>query len=200
MQMIDRTPDPGRTMDKRETLIHTAFRLFYQHGIHAVGINQILQQSGIAKKTLYAYFASKEELVIATIAYRDAIFYDWLKTRLDNFPPGAAALEELFNALDDWFNNRVSQLHDFRGCFFINASAEYHQHAVNRQCASHKARIAELIAQQVHALGLGKAIERELVDGLCLLKEGAIVQAYVNGDMDAAIKAKRSCARLINTV
>jgi len=184
-------------MDKRELLIQTAFRLFYQHGVHAVGINQILQESGVAKKTLYAYFESKEQLVVATIAYRDEIFFDWLNTRLSSVAPGARALEELFKALDDWFNNRVSSLMEFRGCFFINASAEFHQHEVNQQCALHKKKIADLVASHVRQLGVAKAIANTLTDGICLLKEGAIVQAYVMGDKKAAQKAQRICAQLI---
>ena len=35
-----------------------------------VGINQILQESAIAKKTLYHHFASKDELVEAVVRYR----------------------------------------------------------------------------------------------------------------------------------
>lgn len=185
-------------MNKRDTLIHTAFQLFYRLGIHAVGINQILQESGIAKKTLYSYFASKEELVVATLAYRDAIFFDWLKSRMDSAEPGAPALEALFDALDDWINNRVAQLDGFRGCFFINASAEYDQHEVNRLCAAHKARIAELVAHHVRALGISEREVQTLTDGVCLLKEGAIAQAYVNSDATAALKAKRACQRMLS--
>jgi len=52
---------------KRNLLITRAFELFYTKGIHAVGINEILQYSGVAKKTLYHHFTSKDELVIATL-------------------------------------------------------------------------------------------------------------------------------------
>ncbi len=187
-------------MGKRELLISTAFRLFYQHGIHAVGINQVLQESGVAKKTLYAYFSSKEQLVVATIAYRDEIFFEWLSARLSSVMPGVPALEELFNALDDWFNNRVDLLADFRGCFFINASAEYDQHDVNEQCSIHKKRVAELIAFHVRKLGLSKAPANSLTDGICMLKEGAIVQAHVMEDKQSALKAKRVLSTLISNI
>ena len=43
-------------MDKKEQLVATAFNLFYKYGIHAVGINRVLEESGIAKKTLYNHF------------------------------------------------------------------------------------------------------------------------------------------------
>jgi len=58
-------------VDKREHLIRVAFDLFYREGVHAVGINRVLAESGVAKKTLYHHFASKDDLVAATVAYRD---------------------------------------------------------------------------------------------------------------------------------
>ncbi len=112
-------------MDKRQQLIHTAFDLFYRNGIHAVGINQILQTAGIAKKTLYNHFASKDELIQAVVEYRDENFYYWLAGRLEQVKPGYDGLNELFDAVDDWINNRVKLLADFHGCFFINTCAEF---------------------------------------------------------------------------
>ena len=50
------TRQTGDSSGKRSELVQTAFRLFYQQGIHATGINQILSESGIAKKTLYQHF------------------------------------------------------------------------------------------------------------------------------------------------
>ena len=76
-------------MDKRQQLINTAFRLFYQNGIHAVGINQILKESGIAKKTLYHHFASKEQLLLAVLEYRDQIFLQWFSGYIKRAAPAS---------------------------------------------------------------------------------------------------------------
>ncbi|MDX1266508.1 MAG: TetR/AcrR family transcriptional regulator, partial [Oceanisphaera sp.] len=108
-------------MDKRQQLITTAFDLFYRQGIHAVGINQILQASGIAKKTLYHHFSGKEALVAAVVAYRDSTYLAWLNARLAREEPTVTGLiDALFAALDDWINDREEQLTRFHGCFFIN--------------------------------------------------------------------------------
>ncbi len=179
-------------MDKRQQLIHTAFELFYRNGIHAVGINQILQTSGIAKRTLYNHFASKDELIEAVLDYRDENFYKWLASRVNTVKPGYDGLNELFDALDDWINNRVDLLTDFHGCFFINTCAEFNdpQHPLHQKCQQHKQRINDLIEKQVIALGINHPTAHTITESISLLKEGAITVAHVQGDLSAAQKAK----------
>lgn len=186
-------------MDKREHLIRTAFTLFYRHGIHAVGINRILEESGIAKKTLYHHFASKEELVEAALEYRDQVYLDWLGGRLAAVPAGRQGIAELFRSLDDWFNGRVRELKPYRGCFFINASAEYgdRQHPVHRACAEHKRKVTGLIHEQVEALSIPRKQAEVVSETLLLLKEGATVLAHVQGDLDAAQRAGRAAEQLL---
>lgn len=179
-------------MDKRQQLIQTAFELFYQHGIHAVGINQILQTAGVAKKTLYNHFASKDELIQAVVEYRDVNFYNWLASRLEHVKPGYDGLNELFDAVDDWINNRVSLLTDFYGCFFINTCAEFNDphHPLHQQCQQHKNRVNGLIERQIRALGISESAIDYVTESISLLKEGAIVMAHVQGDLNSAEKAK----------
>lgn len=187
---------------KRLHLISSAFKLFYQKGIHAVGINEILLESGVAKKTLYHHFDSKEALVAATLEYRDQSFIRWLKERLNDAAPGSEKIDALFDALDDWFNNRTKRLLPFHGCFFINVSGEFGDasHPLHRQCSQHKQNVAELIEKQVQSLDIDTAQIETITDALCLLKEGAITQAHVQGDRNAAVKAKAIAQQLIKAV
>jgi AcrR family transcriptional regulator len=72
---------------KRQQLIDTALPLFYEKGINSVGINEILSVSGIAKKTLYNHFTSKEELVLAALEQRNDNLMAYLRgfqTRLSS--------------------------------------------------------------------------------------------------------------------
>lgn len=187
--------------EKRQALVETAFKLFYRKGVHAVGINEILAETGIAKKTLYHHFASKNELISAVVAYRDQCFCNWLTGELIKAAPGMAKIEALFDALGDWFNDRAEVLLPFRGCFFINVSGEFSDPAdpVHRQCQQHKENIAALIKAQVSTLDIAADQIQPLTDSLCLLKEGAIVLAHVQGDKSAAKKAKRAATLMINS-
>ncbi|NHH99311.1 TetR/AcrR family transcriptional regulator [Oceanimonas sp. MB9] len=189
-------------MDKRQQLVTTAFDLFYRQGIHAVGINQILQESGIAKKTLYHHFSGKEALVAAVIAYRDSVFLEWLEGRLERRGPGPeGVIEALFTALDDWINDRECMLTAFHGCFFINTCAEYGDpgHELHRQCARHKTAVTEMLTARLLREGLNEASATQLAHTLSLLKEGAIVQAQVQGDKQAALQARALALRLMAT-
>lgn len=186
-------------MDKRQQLVTTAFDLFYRQGIHAVGINQILQISGIAKKTLYHHFTSKEALVAAVVTYRDSTYLAWLNARLARGEQTVTGLiDALFAALDDWINDREVQLTRFHGCFFINSCGEYGEpeHEIHRQCARHKEAVVALLADYLQQAGLTVPAAEQLAANLCLLKEGATVQAHVQGNKQAAINARALALRL----
>ncbi len=171
---------------KREQIIDTALSLFYQHGFTATGIDKIVATSGITKKTIYAYFTSKDELILAVLRKRDELFRDNFIRNVERFgktPP--QKLYALFDALHEWFNSP-----QFFGCMFINAAAEYtpQDHPFHLVCAEHK----RLMSDYVHTLATqaGAHEPRALTEQLNYLIEGAIVHAHVCGDKTAALKAK----------
>ena len=54
----------------QERILETADRLFYGQGIRAVGVDTIAAEIGISKRTLYNYFPSKDELIVAYLQRR----------------------------------------------------------------------------------------------------------------------------------
>lgn len=170
--------------EKRELLITTALRLFNQDGINSVGINEVLAVSGVAKRTLYHHFSSKDDLVLATLAYRDAIFLDWLDNKLKGAETAEEVVSWLFRALSDWFHNQVEELNSFNGCFFINTAAEIRSpdSAIAQYCREHKIKVRALLVRHL------PDVDECFIDLLCFLKEGAIVSAFVTQDRDAAEK------------
>ncbi|MCC5900370.1 MAG: TetR/AcrR family transcriptional regulator [Halomonas sp.] len=186
-------------MERKEQLVSAAFSLFYRYGVHAIGINRIITESGVAKKTLYSHFSSKEALVAATVEYRDRQFFSWIEERTKSALDGQSAICALFDALDDWFNERVNLIHPFHGCYFINVSAEFSDlnHPIHQQCASHKRAMLGLISGYVSPLFSDEETVTTLAEAIATLKEGATVQAHVMGDLKAAVKAKAIATELL---
>lgn len=177
---------------KRQLLIDISLQLFYEKGINSVGINEILAVSGIAKKTLYNHFDSKEDLVLAALKQRNHNFMTWLEMNLKETNTDIEVVNILFNGLSAWFSNTVIELGNFRGCFFINTSAEFSdpKSKVSQYCRDHKQQVRELISQYL------ATPNTELLDTICVLKEGAITMAYVNHDLSMPQK----CIKIIEKI
>ena len=108
-------------LSKREQLIKTAVELFSKNGIHATGIDTIVEYSGVTKKTLYAHFRSKEELVLAALRHYDGQFRNSFMRQVEarGRTPKARLL-----AVFDVAETRFRQ-NNFYGCMFINAVGEH---------------------------------------------------------------------------
>src|SRR3954467_13809797 len=111
-------PAGGRPSKARERILRTAARLFYDEGIHAVGIQRIVAESSVTRVTLYRHFPSKDDLVAAYLDRRAG--YDHAQVdAIIAAPPDdpRRALTELATVL-----TRDSFAATRRGCPFINAS------------------------------------------------------------------------------
>ena len=51
----------------REKLVATAFELFHKQGFSATGVAQILRTAEVNSGSLYHYFPTKEDLLIAVL-------------------------------------------------------------------------------------------------------------------------------------
>jgi AcrR family transcriptional regulator len=54
----------------RDGILATADRLFYHHGIQAVGVQRLLEESDVTRVTFYRHFPSKDDLVLAYLDRR----------------------------------------------------------------------------------------------------------------------------------
>ena len=70
---------PRTQADARSRIIEAADRLFYTQGYSSTGINQIIEEAGVAKASLYAHFPSKEALAVAYLERRHRAWFDELR-------------------------------------------------------------------------------------------------------------------------
>ena len=183
---------------KREHLVETAQQLFYREGIKGTGIDTVLEHAGVAKRTLYNHFKSKDELVIATLQRRDQEFMAMLKAGVKKFEsrqtgePAFAWVLAYFDAIEEWTTSK-----QFSGCMFINASAEYprQDHPVHVICAMHKRLVIQYIEELMSGLTL--ADPHDLAVQLAVLTDGAIVNAHTTSNRNAAQVAKQIAVSLL---
>ncbi|WP_259396756.1 TetR/AcrR family transcriptional regulator [Shewanella sp. SG41-3] len=162
---------------KRELLLNTALDLFYRQGINSIGINEVIKVSGVAKKTLYNHFNGKDDLIMAALNQRHQIFMNWLERKLRQTTSDHELIDVLFQSLHSWFSGNEAELGGFRGCFFINTSAEFSnpESDISRYCCYHKEQVRQLIQNKLNNAS------PDLINAICLLKEGAITTAYMTG-------------------
>lgn len=147
-----------------------AGRLFYEHGIHAVGVDLIAAEAGVTKKTLYDRFGSKEQIVVEYLADRDERWRAFLAPRLDSAPTARGRVLAVFDASRDWMEANGS-----RGCSMVNAHAEIDDptHPAYAVITGQKSWMLALFTDLVRPLG--PEVPDALARTLMLLHEGALV-------------------------
>src|SRR6476620_9201387 len=92
--------DSGRPSAARERILATADRLFYNDGIHAVGIQRVVAEAAVTRVTLYRHFPSKDDLISAYLERRAAYDHDQIDGIIAAHPDDPRrALDELATAL-----------------------------------------------------------------------------------------------------
>ncbi|MGV9540383.1 TetR/AcrR family transcriptional regulator [Nocardia beijingensis] len=176
----------------KQRLLTTAEELFYAEGIRAVGLDRLLQASGVGRASFYRHFASKDDLVVAVLEDRDRRWLDWLRESVEQTGDPAARPLAVFDALAQRFARK-----DFRGCAFINTMVEVadRESAAHQVADRHKRRVIEYLDELLTAAGRSDA--DELAAELALLVDGAIVTAVREGTPEAASRARAIAKRLL---
>ncbi|MCE7998154.1 MAG: TetR/AcrR family transcriptional regulator [Rhodobiaceae bacterium] len=166
--------------------------LFMEHGFHGTGIDRILGEAGVSKKTLYTHFRSKDELILAVLKDHDGSFRNHFMRQVEQAssdPRGR--LMAVFDVAEAWFETP-----SFFGCVFINAVGEYSKAdtPIRSACRDFKMQMTDFIVRL--AKDAGAADYTNLGNQLSLLLEGAIVTAQVT-NRELAIESARSAAEIL---
>jgi AcrR family transcriptional regulator len=179
--------------DKRQSILETALQLFRAYGYQAVGIDRVIMESGVAKMTMYKYFASKNALIEAVLQERDERFRRSLKRFVALFSDPAERLRALFLWHHRWFREP-----SFHGCMFINAVAEFpeEEHPVRQVAIQHKQWLQSFIGSLLAPM-LATELAERLALQCAMLLDGATIAAQISVNNDAAFLAWRSAAGLL---
>jgi AcrR family transcriptional regulator len=197
----DEEIEDSMSVSRRDHLVETAMKLFCKQGFRATGIDAVLSESGVAKKTLYNHFRSKDELIIAVLQRRDEDFMSSAREGVARLapeqegPPQMARILAFFDVVAEWANSD-----GFNGCTFINASAEFPRRddPIHVACMNHKRFVLRYIEELISGLELAEP--QRVARELSLLVEGAIVIAFTCSDPSGVVVAKDAARRLCSGV
>lgn len=186
---------PGTTMDPdatRARILTVATRLFYERGVHAVGINEITESAEASKLTVYRHFGSKEGLVQAMLRERSEHIHRWLVAKTESAPPGRQRVLALFDLLTRWYAEQ-----GFRGCAVVNAATDSRgaDGGVADLARAHLARYRELL--ESHLSDAQAADPPALARQLLLLIEGATVVTSIDREPTAGHDARAAAEALL---
>lgn len=176
-----------------QRVFEAARDLFYQRGIRAVGVEEIVCEAGVTKPSLYRNFASKDDLVVACLEEftRDAL--EKLNVVI------AAAGDDPRDQLRALIAHKAASMSEpgFRGCAISNTAVEFPEpgHRGRQAIEDCKIQFRERLVQLTRDM---KAREPEaLADGLLLLIEGAYSSHQIFGSQGPGQSLVRSADALI---
>jgi len=176
----------------RERILDAAYELFSRRGIHAVGVNDVIERAGVAMATLYRHFPSKDELVLAFLDLREQ---RWTK---DIVEAGAMRrgsnpeerLLAIFDVFDEWFHRD-----DYEAGSFLRVLLELGpEHPAGGASVRHLEQIRAIVRRLAEEAGLRDT--DSFVRSWHILMQGSIVVA-TEGDTHAAQRAKSMARQLI---
>ncbi|MGJ3241388.1 MAG: TetR/AcrR family transcriptional regulator [Opitutales bacterium] len=200
----------AQTAGPRERILATACRLFAAQGYRGTGINQIIEEAGVAKASFYHHFPSKDALGLAWLEAVDADSVAAFSRLMAE--EGMTADERL----ERWVTGiaKAMAARSFRGCPYQNMAGEYPMadapEAIRARMATHKRHRRELVRDLAVAwlreAGVtpdeAESRAEPAADALFLLLEGAVASAQITTDrhwLEAALAAMRrhlrACAR-----
>jgi len=173
--MTDNADLKMKQSPKRKQIIEAAFQLFKDNGFYATGVDLIMRTANVSKRTLYKYFPSKNELIVAVLEHYRSTYKEHLHALLDH--EDMDSREKILTIFDDamiWFDDT-----NFHGCLAVNAMGEFSgkNQAIENSCICFK-------HWEIDVLGnLTKDLDRrnpdELAHKLFVLLEGMSAIAQV---------------------
>jgi AcrR family transcriptional regulator len=187
---VSPVPGPASPADR---IMAVAYQLFSTRGVRDVGVNELIERSGVAKATFYRHFPSKDSLVLAFLKQRDQ---QWTMDLIlsEALRRGSTPREQLlaiFDVFGEWF-----QREDYEGCSFAKVLLEMGPgHPLGQASISYLTKIRGHIQAAGEEAGLVRP--EEFAYSLLVLMKGAILQA-VEGDLQAAKRAQQMAVWLID--
>ncbi|MGB3483453.1 MAG: TetR/AcrR family transcriptional regulator [Mycobacterium sp.] len=168
----------------RDRVLDTADELFFGVGVHAVGVDRIVADAGVARATLFRHFRTKDDLIAAYLERRGSRARATLSALRDEHrnEPGKV-LAAIADVVDDYRDQP-----GFRGCEFINAAAEFADpaHPAHRLAVEQRQWLTDFLTEVLDDIGHDDP--QETAQAMMMVRTGALVGASLEvGTSDSSI-------------
>lgn len=176
----------------RDRILDAAERCFYDKGITATGVDRLAEEAGVSKRTLYNHFLSKDDVVAAYLQRREDRWRQRLADALEGLESPAERIVAYVRAYCEH-----DELGGYRGCPFINASAELADEShpgvavIRGSVANVESGVAEILADA------GVDDPRALAAQILLVLEGAMSVSGIRRSGDAYDTAEATIRSLV---
>jgi AcrR family transcriptional regulator len=179
-------PRNPETCSPAERVLAAADKLFYLHGIRAVGVDAVAEEAGVSKRTLYNHYPTKDDLIAA-----------YLVGRFKHIAPSDAPPREQLLGYFEHLEREFARA-GFRGCAYVNAVSELSdpKHPAANIALKFKEQRRAWYRTLLERLGI--AYPDALATQLQLLAEGALSANLVWGDPRLARVAREAAEVLID--
>ncbi len=178
----------------RDQILDTASRLFYAEGIHAVGVDTIIAEAGVAKSSLYRHFRTKDDLIAAYVQSEDDAFWQrWDAIAAEHDDPRRA-----LDALLRWIGTKIAAP-GYRGCPQLNVIAEFPDvaHPARAVSAHHKTELRRRLLELAERIGAPEA--ESAADQLWLVLDGAFTNHDLLADRDPVALLLRAGTAIVGS-
>jgi AcrR family transcriptional regulator len=173
----------------KDEIVNTATRLFYTQGYGNTGINQIIRDAKVAKSSLYEYFSSKEDLLMACLTQTGERDKSSLVTVADRYEKPEDKVLAIFGHLE-----KMVQQEDFYGCHFLNVvfEATKDEKRIRDEVRKYKDELRSLFRKILKPIN-----KEDLADEIYTLLQGALIGSKVHGDSWPFVAAANIVKKLL---
>ncbi|AWT47083.1 MULTISPECIES: TetR/AcrR family transcriptional regulator [Streptomyces] len=175
----------------RERLLDAARDLTYRQGVH-VGVDAILKQADVARRSLYQHFGGKDGLIAEVL--RTSAQEDRYRTVMDaaGEDPRARVLA-VFDELE-----RITTAPGFRGCRYTSADLALTdpRHPAHTEVRRYKDGVHALFTDELTRLG--HPSPEAAADQLLVLVDGVLAHAVTRPDAHPARAARRLAEHVLD--
>jgi AcrR family transcriptional regulator len=191
MPTAPESPAGERRSAARERLLATASKVFYEEGINAVSVDQVIDAASVTRSTFYRHFPGKDDLVAACLTDRDEQIRAAYAGAAEHEQDPAELLRLMMHAIGDELCGA-----GFRGCPFINAAAEFPDpdSLPNKAVVAHRSWFRAMVIDLLSRAGV--AAPKKAARTMVMLRDGAMVGGY----LEDSKATRRALVEAVDTV